>query len=166
MSETEQTDIPKLKIRQIDIRTHAHATESIDKIKKVLQSLFSFSITEKELAIDHCSGQFSQRISSFLLRLKTQKLIKIALNDLAEHLSAVDKEKLASEFTSRLDEKFKFYFRLDKQKSAIGQINLGSKSDTIQIIIMVQNKTPMIPMTQETVKEYFQSEGLFPKGHI
>lgn len=156
MPANEPSEIPKLKIRQIDIRTHAHATESIDKVRNLLQNIFSFDLTENEFIIEHCSGQYGQRISSLLVRLKIQNLIKQAVNDLAQHLSTVEKEKLASEFNSRLDEKHKFYFRLDKQNSAIGHICLGNKSETIQVIIMIQNKTPMIPMTDEIIMDYYQ----------
>ncbi|UYP46541.1 RNA-binding protein [Candidatus Lokiarchaeum ossiferum] len=156
MPANEQSGIPKFKIRQIDIRTHAHATESIDKVKKLVQNLFSFDLTENEFIIEHCSGQYGQRISSLLVRLKIQKLIKQALEDLAHHLSIIEKEKLASEFHSRLDEKFKFYFRLDKQNSAMGHICLGNKSETIQVIIMIQNKTPNIPISVEAARDYYK----------
>jgi len=152
--------IPKLKIRQIDIRTNAHATESLEVVKKTLQSRLLLDLTEKNYEIVHCSGQFGQRISSIIIHLKTQAQIKIFTQNFAQFLHSNDKNILNRTFHRRLDKKFKFHLKIDKHRNLNTAGILASSSDTIQIILMVQNKSPMIPLTLEILKKYYKELNL------
>jgi RNA binding exosome subunit len=152
--------IQKLKIRQIDIRTNAHATESIDMVKNKIKSIISVALTEKNCEINHCSGQYGQRISSITVHLKTQARIKEMIGIIAQFLHENDKKYMNRTFHLRLDRKFKFHFRIDKHRNISKAEILSSSPDTIQIVIMVQNKTPTFPLTIENLKEYYKELNL------
>ena len=154
------TSSPKLKIRQIILRTHAHATESVEKVLSIFQNLFLLELTSKELRVDNCSGAYGQRITNIEIRLTTKKFIQPTITQLGEILDDQDKMTLNQEFSQRLDQKYKFYLRIDKQQAFQGRIQLAHTTDAIQIIIAIQNKTPMIPLSDEIVKNYFKTRQL------
>ena len=148
---------PKLKIRQITLRTHAHATESIDKVLSIFANLFSLELILKEIQIDNCSGAFGQRITNLEINLTTKKYIQPMITRLGELLSGQDKLTLNKEFSQRLDHKYKVYLRIDKQSAYNGSVKLATSADAIQFIIAVQNKSPMLPLSGDIVKNYFKT---------
>ena len=111
-----------LKIRQIEFRTHAHNTESIEKIKNSFLNLIPKEILDESFQINNCTGTFSQKILDILIVLKIQKSIKFVIAKIAENLSKEDKIRLKSSLERRLDEKLKLYFRLDKQSLTLGKV--------------------------------------------
>ena len=151
---------PKLKIRQISFRTHAHATESIEKVKGIFTDILGIELNEKEIQIDNCSGTFGQRITNIEVNFKVQKKIKVILSVLTEKLSDSDKKFLSKSFQQRLDEKYKFFFRLDKQYAVIDQVKIARHPDVIQVIVAVQNRNLQIPLTVEIVRDYFKTLNL------
>lgn len=143
-----------LKIRQIEFRTHAHNTESIEKVKNSFLNLIPKEVLQESFQINNCTGAFSQKILDVLIVLKIQKSIKYVTAKIAENLSEEDKILLKSSFENRLDEKLKFYFRLDKQFLALGKVKLAETNDVIQITIAIQNKSHS-QITIENIKKYF-----------
>jgi RNA binding exosome subunit len=148
-----------LKIRQIEFRTHAHNTESIEKVKNSFLNLIPKEILQENFQINICTGTFSQKILDILIVLKIQKSIKYVIAKIAENLSKDDKILLKTSIDNRLDEKLKFYFRLDKQSLALGKIKLANTNDVIQIIIAIQNKSHS-PITSDNIKKYFMDLNL------
>ncbi len=69
-------------------------------------------------------------------------------------MSQEDKILLKSSFENRIDEKLKFYFRLDKQLLALGKLKLAETNDVIQITIAIQNKSHS-QITIDNIKKYF-----------
>jgi len=148
-----------LKIRQIEFRTHAHNTESIEKVKKSFLNLIPEEILQESFQINNCTGAFSQKILDVLIVLKIQKSIKYVVGKMGEKLSKDDKILLKFSFENRLDEKLKFYFRLDKQFLALGKIKLAETNDVIQITIAIQNKSHS-HITTDNIKKYFMDLNL------
>ncbi len=143
-----------LKIRQIEFRTHAHNTESIEKVKNSFLNLIPNEILQESFQVNNCTGAFSQKILDVLIVLKIQKSIKYVITKISENLSMADKILLKSSFENRIDEKFKFYFRLDKQFLALGKVKLSETNDVIQITIAIQNKSHS-QITIDNIKKYF-----------
>jgi len=151
---------PKLKIRQIILRTHVHATESIKRVLSIFQNLLFLELTDKEIRVDNCSGAYGQRITNIEVSLNTKKFVEPVMTHLGEKMSDQDKLTLACEFSQRLDQKYKLYLRIDKQQAYQGRIVLAPTADAIQIIIAIQNKTPMNPLSVDIVKNYFKTRQL------
>ena len=153
---------PIIKFRQISYRTFAHATESLESVEKALQHLFPFELIEKYMTVEHLTGSFGNPIRSIVITLNSRKVIEPALTQLGEKLSIEDKKNLEKQFTERLDEKHKFYLRLDKQQAVFENASLANSSDVIQIILAVQNKTPYTPMTEDHIRNLFSKFDLLP----
>ena len=143
-----------LKIRQIEFRTHAHNTESIEKVKNSFLNLIPKEILEESFQVNNCTGAFSQKILDVLIVLKIQKSIKYVAAKIAENLSDEDKILLKSSFENRIDEKLKFYFRIDKQFLSLGKVMLAKTNDVIQITIAIQNKSHS-QIKIDNIKKYF-----------
>ncbi len=152
--------VPKIKIRQIDFRTHVHATESPLKVIQTLKKIIPEEYSEQDIIIEDCIGSFGQKISSVLIQLKTQKLIKKSISHLGKKLNENDKNEILNSLALRLDRKYKFYFRIDKQKLALENINLGRNQNTIQVIISIQNMSYKIPLSKGIISNYFKEINL------
>ncbi len=148
-----------LKIRQIEFRTHVHNTESMEKVKDSFLNLIPEEILQEIFQVNNCTGVFSQKILDLLIVLKIQKSIKYVLAKFADNLSKEDKIRLNSSFENRLDDKLKFYFRLDKQFLALGKVKLAKTNDVIQTTIAIQNKAHS-HITSENIKKYFIDHNL------
>jgi len=148
-----------LKIRQIEFRAHAHNTESIEKVKNSFLYLIPEEILQESFQVNNCTGTFSQKILDVLIVLKIQKSIQYVIAKIAENLSKEDKILLKSSINNRLDEKLKFYFRLDKQSLALGNVKLANTNDVIQITIAIQNKSHS-HITSDIIKKYFMDLNL------
>ncbi len=148
-----------LKIRQIEFRTHVHNTESMQKVKDSFSNLIPEEILHDIFQVNKCTGAFSQRIFDLLIVLKIQKSIKYVLAKITDNLSTEDKTQLKYSFENRLDDKLKFYFRLDKQFLALGKIKLAKTNDVVQITIAIQNKSHF-HITSENIEKYFIDNNL------
>ena len=102
-----------LKVRQIEIRTHAHNTESIKKVKNSFLYLIPEEILQESFQVNNCTGTFSQKILDVLIVLKIQKSIKYVITKFAENLSKEDKalyKKIYSNTHMRTPETFNYLF--------------------------------------------------------
>ena len=156
MSSSTETK-PEIKIRQIELRTHVHATESIEKVSNVLLNLVTDEITVKNIVYDNLKGTFGQKITNIKLLIKKQAHITSFLKFIAESFSNDDKLKLSLNFDKRLDGKYKFYFRLDKQLASFGKISLAKKADVIQIIISNLNQAHGQKLEFDHILHYYKS---------
>ena len=155
------TPIPKIGIRQIELHTHIHATESVEKVTNLIQHVCCDQIQEKDLHVDFLSGVYGQKLCAVTVILRRQAEIQSFLQLFASQLSPEDKITLENEFERRLDEKWHFYMRIDKQKMTHNQITLATTPDVIQIILSIQIKTPKLMRALDHVKSFFNEIGLF-----
>ncbi|MHA1795430.1 MAG: RNA-binding domain-containing protein [Promethearchaeota archaeon] len=152
---------PILKIRQIEIRTFIHATESREKIFHFFDNLTGSEDNKLEIQADQCHGFYGQSITPLVLRITTQKLIKQFMLYLGEHLSEQSKRQLLRELESRLDSKFKLFLRLDKQEAVLGRLQLVSHSDVFQVIIAFFNKNPKAHLNSQHIINYLHKFNIF-----
>lgn len=157
MSLDNNQNTPKIMVRKIEFRTHAHATESIDKVTDTLLLLTSASISKKDMKFGNLSGTYGQRITTIKFILENQKEIDGFITNLSQNLPINDKKKLKLEFAQRLNDKYKLYIRLDKQEAALGNMVLAKTSDVIQVIFSNYNKTPAIKMNLNNLTELYRS---------
>lgn len=147
---------PALKVRQIEIRTFIHATESKDKILQFIYNILGSEEINSALEIDKCQGYHGQSIQTLHLQINTQKSIKQFLQYLGEHLNHESKSQLLRELEDRLDSKFKLFLRLDKQGAILDNLHIVNHSDVFQIIISFQNKNPKAVLTPAHIKKYLE----------
>lgn len=147
-------EAPILKIRQIEINTFIHATESEDRILSPIQNLIAVDNEPVEYRLDHCNGTHGQKIDNFQVKLTVQKKIKIFLSQLAKNMTLEAKKRLNEEIPHRLSEKFKLYIRWDKQHFIQNQYQLVEHSDVIQVVIAFQNKNPNSELSLEDIRGY------------
>jgi RNA binding exosome subunit len=145
-----------LKIREIEFRTHAHATESILKVKNCLKKLIPNDIDDKEIIMENLAGNYGNPIRAFTLKITKQNLIQEVLRNFGTMFTIDSKSQLKSEFAKHLDEKLKFYFRINKQLLTLGKIEINEESDVIRIVISVHNKNPKNHPTVEEILSYFE----------
>lgn len=156
------TPLPKISIRQIELHTHIHATESVEKVKNLIQHICCDQIQEKDLHIDFLSGVYGQKIGAVSVNIQRQAEMNAFIQSFTSQLSNEDKITLENEFERRLDEKLHFYMRINKQKMAKNQIVLATTPDVIQIILSIQIKTPKLLQARDHVKSFFNDIGLLP----
>jgi RNA binding exosome subunit len=148
--------ISLLKIREIEFRTHAHATESILKVKDCLKKLIPSEIEDKEIIMENLAGNYGNPIRAFTLKITKQDLIQKVMINFGSMFTIDSKTRLRTEFAKHLDEKLKFYFRINKQLLTLGRIELNEESDVIRIVISVHNKNPKNHPSFEDVLSYFE----------
>ena len=152
--------IPKLSIRQIEIRTHAHATESIEKVISIFKSLTSDENIKEQIKFGNLTGTFGQRITDLQVALKKKKQIDRFIENIRTELGDSDKFLLFNEFPRRLDNKLKFYLRIDKHMAALNKYQLSTYPNSVQIIIANFNNTPMIKADIDHLISYYNQLGI------
>jgi len=158
---------PKLKIREIEFRLHAHATESLEKIQDKIDAFFPIKLSEDEQNISQLTGTFGNSIYGIEIKINRQKNIKPVLQKLSEALSNEDKLQLEREVSDRLDEKYHFYFRISKQSFIRNQLTIAKETkDVIQVIIAIHNTTPYTTVHNIDICKFFRENGIFIEPKI
>lgn len=156
-SSRSKRDQPILRIREIQLRTHAHATENINKVKEALKVILSEDYDFKNIQFENLAGSYGNPIRAFSLKLSLKQEIETFLLKLGTKFSPETKEQLKMKFESHLDEKKRFYFRLAKQALAMGNVILAFNSDVVRIVICIQNKNPNIVPTPLEIQTFLES---------
>lgn len=151
------TPAPILVIREIQIRTHAHATESLPKVKDCFKLLCPFELDEKAINFENLSGIYGNPIRALTLNLSIKEEIRNVVENLGKMLTSYDKIFLKEEFGRHLDDRHRFYFRLSKQALAMGKFNLAQDTDVFRIVISIRNKNPKRKLSLEDILDYLIS---------
>ena len=151
------TETPlNLKIREIEFRTHAHATESIEKVKICLKKILPADFKDSDFDMQNLAGTYGNPIRAIIAKVDTQASIKSVLDALSKNITSETKTILNQEFENRLDEKFRFYFRLDKQLLTLNKVETTNDSDVVRITIAFQNKNPKSKPTVDDFRKILQ----------
>jgi RNA binding exosome subunit len=149
---------PKLKIRQIKLDLHVHATENKDIVEKALENFFPFDLDPKILSIQNLTGTYGNPILGYELTLSTKKYLTAALPVLSRNLLEFDKVTLGRELEQRTDEKYNFYFRLSKQAFICGRLELAQNTkDIIKVVVSIHNMTPYTPVEITHIKDFLRN---------
>jgi hypothetical protein len=146
----------ELKIREIVMRTHAHATEDIEKVRACFKKLLPEDFDEKEFVLENLAGSYGNPIRALSVKLSTQAEIKEFIRNLITILNPEVRDTLRSELEERLDDRHKFFFRIAKQALALGSIELAYDSDVIRIILALYCKNPKITITLEDIRSFLE----------
>lgn len=124
----------KAPIAYIDIRTSAHATEDLEKVKKAVYNLFPEDcIDELTFKKTVTKGHYGNPITLFEARIKDKRLIGAFVGKISTNVSKLDRETIIRG-SNLFVERSNLYLRLDKQAAFEGQFKL-QKADPIHIRI-------------------------------
>ena len=152
----------KIRIRQIELRLHSHATESLPKIQDALKSYLPDELDAKNYSISNMAGSYGNPIRGIEVKITKQKFISDFLENLGQTMPSTDKTQLIKELDQRVDEKYNFYFRIAKQGLMLGKTVLANATkDIIQIIISFHNLNPKSQLTIDDIRNYLISGGFF-----
>ena len=112
------------------------------------------------MAIDTLKGTFSNPIKAISLKFTNKVKIAKIMSQLSLKLSTADRKRLNSQLENRLTDKFKLFFRIEKQDLLDQRIVLAKTKDVVQIIIAIQNKSPYIPVDLNNIRNFLQNFGL------
>jgi len=145
-----------LKIREIELRTHAHATENIQKVKDCLKKILPPDFQDSEFEMQNLAGSYGNPIHAIIAKVDVQASIKFVLDSLSKNITLETKDALNQEFENRFDEKYRFYFRLDKQLLTLDKVEMTNDSDVVRIMIAFQNKNPRSKPTVDDFRKILQ----------
>jgi RNA binding exosome subunit len=133
----------------------------LNKVKSCLQNILPQDVQDKDFQIDNLAGTYGNPIRAITIKYHTQQMIHSIITKITSLMPPEIKLLLINEFSQRLDEKNKFYFRINKQLLAIGKFELAQGSDVIRIIISIENRNPKVHVDSNMVFEYLKKVGFF-----
>ena len=122
-------------LHNVVISVFAREHEDISQIREKLASLVPFGMEQEKVQVKQqtAMGFKDKKIKIFEIRLDKERHLKKFLEFLVGMLSEKQKEMLASQKESRLDEKLDFFIRLDKQKWLDGGAFITDSGDCFHI---------------------------------
>jgi len=125
-------------IARIEIESFCHATEDEKKVLEALKNL-----TDAKFEKNNVVGHYGNPIKTYKVRITRNKDI----NDFLTLFNKIDKNILEP-IEERIDEKGRFYLRLDKQSLYSGKFVIDNEGD-VHIIIKIVS----YPLRREKVIE-------------
>ncbi|RLF95656.1 exosome protein [Thermococci archaeon] len=125
-------------IARIEIESFCHATEDEKKVLEALKNL-----TDAKFEKNNVVGHYGNPIKIYKVRITRKKDI----NDFLTLFNKIDKNILEP-IEERIDEKGRFYLRLDKQSLYFGKFVIDNEGD-VHIIIKIVS----YPLRREKVIE-------------
>ncbi|MCD6467180.1 MAG: exosome protein [Methanomicrobia archaeon] len=125
-------------IARIEIESFCHATEDEKKVLEALKNL-----TDAKFEKNNVVGHYGNPIKIYKVRITRKKDI----NDFLTLFNKIDKNILEP-IEERIDEKGRFYLRLDKQSLYFGNFVIDNEGD-VHIIIKIVS----YPLRREKVIE-------------
>ncbi|MBD3405505.1 MAG: hypothetical protein GF411_05140 [Candidatus Lokiarchaeota archaeon] len=121
-------------LRKVEIRAHALATEVPERVEEAILNLFPESV-QKSITFNRSETEahHGYRILILETKIKKKKHCQQTLVHLLEALSKSDKTFLMKSIRYRIDDRCKFYLRIDKQQAYLGRVELAKSSDMIRI---------------------------------
>ncbi len=125
----------KIKLVEVEITAHCHATENIEKVKKAILNLVPEELKHyANFNIYELEGHYGNPITRLTLSFRGNEAEKV-LQYILQKLDDFEKRYLIENLDIRYDRRSnKLYFRVDKQEAYLGRIKLSDGSDTIRII--------------------------------
>ncbi len=100
----------------IKLSVFSYPEEDSGKIKEAFLSFFPFSLDEKKIPLKktNATGFNERKIEIFEAILAKQNLVRQFLENLLDKMTKAQKEIIAGQIESRLDENLDFFIRFDK----------------------------------------------------
>lgn len=122
----------------LSLRTHCHATEDEEKVKKALWKLFPAG----EILEEKVTGHFGNPLTILRMRITSRREISRFWEELAE---AGLIEPVSRDTDMRIDDELNLHLRLDKQEAYLGRLALTDSDDAI----VIRGKIRAFPATRE-----------------
>ncbi len=113
-------------IHHVMLRTFAHATEDVSRVKSALEL---FLPEDCEIKTTRMKGQFGNPIT--VLEAKFEKRHCKSFLDVLRNLSRAELLRLKDELKRHIDDDCNFYIRFDKQAAYEGDIRLAQTEDSV-----------------------------------
>ncbi len=143
-----------IKVVRVELTSHAHATEDVNKVLKAVLTLVPPSVRGRaKIQKETLEGHYSNPIT----RITVTLLGNDAIETVKYMLSATDKTSI-SLLSSSLDLKYdsrsgKLYLRFDKQEAYLGRLRLTDGDDVVRVVIVFQGR-PSITDIRKFVEKF------------
>ncbi len=118
----------------VEYATFIHATEDYNKVIRAIENLVPPKLRErKNVTIEETYGHYDNPIRIVKISFRNPEYAYQALMWLWGRLLDIDKAYLIRNLDLHIDEKMKFYMRLDKQDAFLGFCRLSSGDDVIKV---------------------------------
>lgn len=105
-------------VHTVELRVFVKEGEDFESVKSAFLSLFPFNLEEEKIPLSKSTalGLEGKSITILSAGLSKQRHVKLFLDSLLSRLSSEQKELLARQKESRLDEELTFFIRFDKTR--------------------------------------------------
>ena len=126
----------RIRVEEIEIVAHCHATEDESKVLKALLNVLPPDLRSLvETRVERLTGYYGNPITRIVIRLRRDHALE-ALRYIVSNLSEVDRRYLLDSLEQRYDRRSnRLFIRLDKQEAYLGRLALSEGSDTVRISI-------------------------------
>ncbi len=131
----------------IEFKTHCHATESTEKVKKAVNNLIGQEI---DYEISNAEGYYGNQI--MILEGKISK--NREMDEFFKALPEEFKSNLLRDLNRRIDERCNFFFRVDKSKAFEEEFVLTEGGNSIRVRARVESYPSRKETAVEKMKEY------------
>ncbi|MGM5479861.1 MAG: RNA-binding domain-containing protein [Nanobdellota archaeon] len=142
-------------LHYITITVFVHESEDIDIYKEILERFLpdDFDKQKATLKQEELHIQEDQSITSLQLHTTTSKYLRYIVSTLKERLGSKVCEEISSQ-TNRVDEKGRFYLRLDKKKMVENdKPTIVEHGDCIHFKLMIAAHPKTKQRSEEIIKE-------------
>ncbi len=117
-------------VREISIRAHVHATESLERVKKAIRNVAG--IEDLKISSTKLYGHYGNEIIVLSVRSRETDLAKAIWMNILGGMDEDSKKSLMRTLKRRVDQR-SLYVRLNKQGAYLGRISLDDRSDVIRV---------------------------------
>ncbi len=145
-------------MESIELTTHCHATEDLDKVRKALLNVIPSElrpILQNYVSTETFSGYYGNPITRLRLVVPSNYAEQVLLHILCS-LPKFDREYLLTTLEQRYDSRAnKLYLRLSKQEAYLGTLSLYDGGDAVRIVVsfsIVRSIDEVRKLLEELVK--------------
>ncbi len=131
----------------VEFKTYCHATEDPEKVESALENIAGEDI---EIDYSKAEGYYGNRIIILESKIERNREMDAFFDKLPE--SAI--ETLLKTLERRIDERCNFFFRLDKEKAFLDELELSEGENTIKVRARVESYPSKKETAVEKMKEY------------
>lgn len=148
-----QLSKPKIKLIEVEITTHCHATEDLEKVKYAVLNLLPEELRKGvEIKYQELKGYYGNPIIRLSVTIRGPEALDVAKYILSR-LPPHDRRYLIYSIEQRYDKhNNKLYIRLSKQDSYLGTPTLYDGSDVIRVVFSFS-----ITRSEDEVKRLIES---------
>lgn len=137
-----------MSVIHLDFRTFAQATEVEERVRKAM----TFASGCEDIAVDRSEGYHGNKILIMTCTLSR----KADIRGFLRRLSRDDLSLLLESVDQRMDDDGQFFFRLDKQKAFLEELEISSGDDCVHVRAKVESYPKRREKALENAKAMLQ----------